>query len=52
MFRALLADPQEALHKRHLLYCMRITSVVCGTVAVKSFHNRRYTQAVYQMTFV
>jgi hypothetical protein len=24
MFRALLAHPQEALHKRHLLYCVRI----------------------------
>jgi hypothetical protein len=35
MFRALLAHPQEALHKRHLLYCVRIMSVGCGTVAVK-----------------
>jgi hypothetical protein len=34
MFRALLAHPQEAIHKRHLVYCMRITSVGCGTVAV------------------
>jgi hypothetical protein len=24
MFRALLADPQEALHKRHLEYCVRV----------------------------
>jgi hypothetical protein len=23
MFRALLAHPQEALHKRHLVYCVR-----------------------------
>jgi hypothetical protein len=52
MFRALLAHPQEALHKRHLLYCMRITSVVCGTVAVKPSHNRRYTHAIYEMPFV
>jgi predicted nucleotide-binding protein (sugar kinase/HSP70/actin superfamily) len=34
MFRALLAHPQEALHKRHLVYCVRIMSVGCGTVAV------------------
>jgi hypothetical protein len=33
MFRALLALPQEALHKRHLVYCLRIMSVGCGTVA-------------------
>jgi hypothetical protein len=35
MFRALLAHPQEALHKQHLVYCVRIMSVGCGTVAVK-----------------
>jgi hypothetical protein len=33
MFRALLAHPQEAIHKRHLVYCVRIMSVGCGTVA-------------------
>jgi hypothetical protein len=32
MFRALLAHPQEALHKRHLVYCVRLMSVGCGTV--------------------
>jgi hypothetical protein len=36
MFRALLAHPQEALHKWHLVYCVRIMSVGCGTVAVNS----------------
>jgi hypothetical protein len=35
MFRALLAHPQKALQKRHLVYCLRIMSVGCGTVAVK-----------------
>jgi hypothetical protein len=35
MFRALLAHPQEVLNKRHLVYCVRIMSVGCGTVAVK-----------------
>jgi hypothetical protein len=34
MFRALLVHPQEALHKRHLVHCVRIMSVGCGTVAV------------------
>jgi hypothetical protein len=29
MFRALLAHPQEALHKRHLVYCVRVMSVGC-----------------------
>jgi hypothetical protein len=35
MLLALLAYPQEAPHKRHLVYCMRIMSADCGTVAVK-----------------
>jgi hypothetical protein len=34
MFRALLAHPQEAPHKRHLVYCVRIMPIGCGTVAV------------------
>jgi hypothetical protein len=29
MFRALLAHPQEVLHKRHLVYCVRVMSVGC-----------------------
>jgi hypothetical protein len=41
MFRALLAHPQEALHKRNLVYCVRIVSVGCGTVA-------DYTHALYR----
>jgi hypothetical protein len=35
MFRALLAHPQEALHKRHLLYCGRVTSVCCTRIRVE-----------------
>jgi hypothetical protein len=27
MFRALLSHPQEVLHQRHLLYCVRVMSV-------------------------
>jgi hypothetical protein len=26
MFRALLAHPQEAIHKRHLVYSVRVVS--------------------------
>jgi hypothetical protein len=29
MFRALLAHPQEALYKLHLVYCVRVMSVGC-----------------------
>jgi hypothetical protein len=29
MFRALPAYLQEALHKRHLVYCVRVMSVGC-----------------------
>jgi hypothetical protein len=35
MFRALLAHLQEALHKRHLVYCMRVMSVGCTRIGVK-----------------
>jgi hypothetical protein len=35
MFRALFAHLQEVLHKRHLVYCMRIMSVGCATIEVK-----------------
>jgi hypothetical protein len=33
MFRALLVYPQEALHKRHLVYCVRVISVACTRIA-------------------
>jgi hypothetical protein len=29
MFRALLAHPQDASNKRHLVYCVHVTSVGC-----------------------
>jgi hypothetical protein len=35
MFRALLVYPQEALNKRHLVYCVRVMSVGSATIAVK-----------------
>jgi hypothetical protein len=39
MFRALLTDPQEALHKRHLVSCVRVLSV-------------ENTHAIYQVSMV
>jgi hypothetical protein len=55
MFRALLAHPQEVLHKRHLVYCLRIMSVGCGTNAVSlqschiqlTLHVRNIPSAVF-----
>jgi hypothetical protein len=44
MFRALLAHPQKALHKRHLVYCVRIKSVGCGMVTVKPCLRVRVSQ--------
>jgi hypothetical protein len=37
VFRALLAHPQEALHERHLIYCMRVMSVGCTRISVQSW---------------
>jgi hypothetical protein len=37
MFRVLLAHPQEALHKQHMVYCVRVMSVGCTSTA----HLRR-----------
>jgi hypothetical protein len=34
MFSTLLAHPRELLHKWHLVYCVHIMSVGCGTVAL------------------
>jgi hypothetical protein len=35
MFRALLSHLQEVLHKRHLVYCLRVMSVGCTRVGVE-----------------
>jgi hypothetical protein len=35
MFRALLAHPQQALHKRHLVYCVRVMTVCCTRTGVE-----------------
>jgi hypothetical protein len=47
MFRALLAHPQEALHKRHLVYCVRVMSVGCiriGVVQPTDITRTQYTK--------
>jgi hypothetical protein len=36
LFRALLAYPQEALHKRDLVYCVRVMSVVVMSTDITS----------------
>jgi hypothetical protein len=36
MFRALLAHPQEVLHKRHLVNCVRM-SVGCGVIKTTEY---------------
>jgi hypothetical protein len=38
MFQALLAHPQEALHKRHLVYCVCVMSVGCARVHGPSYN--------------
>jgi hypothetical protein len=35
MFRGLLVHPQEALHNRHLVYCVRVMSVGCTRIKVE-----------------
>jgi hypothetical protein len=57
MFRALLAHLQEALHKQHLVYCVRVMSVGSNRIGVEfrsnpGAANRHNTHAVYQVLFV
>jgi hypothetical protein len=35
MYRALLADPQEALHNQNLVYCVRVMSDDCTGIKVE-----------------
>jgi hypothetical protein len=42
MFRALLAHPQEVIHKRHLVYGVRIVSVGCTKIGVELVSVRRF----------
>jgi hypothetical protein len=47
MFRALLAHPQEALHKWHLVYCVRIMSVGCGLQFLVAMQTCRSQLTLY-----
>jgi hypothetical protein len=49
MFRTLLAHPQEALHKLHFVYCVRIMSVGCVTIAVSLPHSCLFV--LWHLTF-
>jgi hypothetical protein len=49
MFRTLLAHPQDSLHKRHLVQCVRVRSVGCTTPGAANWHN---THALYQLLLV
>jgi hypothetical protein len=39
MFRALLAHPQEVLHKRHFVYCLRVMSFGCTWCSLLRMSN-------------
>jgi hypothetical protein len=52
MFRAFTDHPQEAMHKRHLVYCLRFMSAGCTNIEVDfnpgaaNWHN---THAIYKI---
>jgi hypothetical protein len=54
-FRALLAHPQEALHKPHVVYFVCVISVGCTKIGVEHFNpgaaNRHNTNAIYKVSF-
>jgi hypothetical protein len=43
MFQGLLVHPQEALYKRHLVYCVRVLSVGC--TRANRHNTTQYTAA-------
>jgi hypothetical protein len=49
MFRALLAHPQDALHKPYSVYCV-LMSIICAKIAValQSWHGQLTLYAIYQ----
>jgi hypothetical protein len=49
IFRALLAHPQEALNKRHLVYYMSVMSVGCTTIGAElhSWRKQLTTRTQY-----
>jgi hypothetical protein len=44
MFRALLTHPQAVLHKRDLVYCVRMMSVGCGTSRTTDIIRTQYNK--------
>jgi hypothetical protein len=52
MFRALLEHPQEALHKRHLVYCVSVMSVGCTRSEVELVQLTDNMQAIYKVPLV
>jgi hypothetical protein len=44
MFRALLAQPQEELHKRHLVYSVRVISTAPVLVQPTDITRTQYTK--------
>jgi hypothetical protein len=44
---ALLAQPEEALHKRHLVYCVRIMSVGCTRIELELVQPADITRMQY-----
>jgi hypothetical protein len=55
IFQALLAHPQEALHKRHLVYCVRVMSVGCTRIETelnKKVHHVGFTILSYKIFLV
>jgi hypothetical protein len=52
MFRALLAHPQEALYKRHLVYCIRVMSVGCHSTPLQSWWQPTDITRTYAMYLV
>jgi hypothetical protein len=54
MFRELLANPHEALHNRHLVYCVGVMAVGCTRVEVfnPGAANCYNKHAIYQVPLV
>jgi hypothetical protein len=45
MFGALLSNPQEALNKHQLVYCVSVMSVGCTRVGVELSYNNPLTES-------
>jgi hypothetical protein len=52
MFPALLAHPQEVLHKRHWVYCASVVSVGCTiTASVKNIDTPMLTRVWQELEY-